>query len=193
MKPLFTAPWLIKALLVPLVLYVLATVWLVGDGLTDRLGHADVALVLGSKVELDGKPSVRLRARLDRAAELYRAGYFPWIIVSGGLGKEGFDEAVVMRDYLVAQGLPADRLILDSHGDTTFASAQNTRTIATQRHFKSVLVVSQYFHLPRSRLALQRCGFGPVYSAHARLFEGRDGYSSLRETLGWIEYRFRSF
>ena len=193
MKPLFTAPRLIKALLLPLVLYVLATGWLVCDGLTDRLGHADVALVLGSKVELDGKPSVRLRARLDRAAELYKGGYFPWIIVSGGLGKEGFDEAVVMRDYLVAQGLPADRLILDSHGDTTFASAQNTRTIATQRHFKSVLVVSQYFHLPRSRLALQRCGFGPVYSAHARLFEGRDVYSSLRETLGWIEYRFRSF
>ena len=193
MKPLFTAPRLIKALLLPLVLYVLATGWLVCDGLTDRLGHADVALVLGSKVELDGKPSVRLRARLDRAAELYKGGYFPWIIVSGGLGKEGFDEAVVMRDYLVAQGLPADRLILDSHGDTTFASAQNTRTIATQRHFKSVLVVSQYFHLPRSRLALQRCGFGPVYSAHARLFEGRDVYSSLRDTLGWIAYRFRSF
>ena len=193
MKPLFTAPRLIKALLLPLVLYVLGTGWLVWDGLTDRLGQADVALVLGSKVELDGKPSVRLQARLDRAAELYKAGSFPWIIVSGGLGKEGFDEAVVMRDYLVAQGLPAERLILDSHGDTTFASAQNTRTIAAQRHFKSVLVVSQYFHLPRSRLALQRCGFGPVYSAHARLFEGRDVYSSLRETLGWIEYRFRRF
>jgi uncharacterized SAM-binding protein YcdF (DUF218 family) len=99
----------------------------------------------------------------------------------------------VMRDYLVAQGVPADRVILDSHGDTTFASAQNTRAIAVQRHFSSVLVVSQYFHLPRSRLALRRCGFTAVYSARARLFEWRDLYSSLRETAGWIEYSVRRF
>ena len=181
------------ALLAVPTLYLLATAWLVGDGLVDRLGHADVGLVLGSKVELNGRPSVRLQARLDRTAELYRAGYFPWIIVSGGLGKEGFDEAVVMRDYLVAQGLPADHVILDGHGDTTFASAQNTRAIAKLKHFTSVLVVSQYFHLPRSRLALQRCGLVPIYTAHARLFEWRDIYSALRETLGWLEYSLRRF
>lgn len=184
---------LLIALLALPALYLLAIAWLVGDGLVDRLGHADVGLVLGSKVELDGRPSVRLQARLDRTVELYRAGYFPWIIASGGLGKEGFDEAVVMRDYLVRQGLPADHVILDSHGDTTFASAQNTRTLAKLKGFKSVLVVSQYFHLPRSRLALQRCGLSPIYTAHARLFEWRDVYSALRETLGWMEYRVRHF
>ena len=79
---------------------ILATGILVTAGLRDQLGKADIALVLGSKVELDGKPSTRLRARLDRTLELYRAGYFPAIIASGGLGKERFDEAVVMRDYL---------------------------------------------------------------------------------------------
>ena len=46
-------------------------------GLNDKLGVADVALVLGNKVEPDGTPSARLRARLDRTMELYRAGYFP--------------------------------------------------------------------------------------------------------------------
>lgn len=190
---LLTKRRLLLILLAVPALYLLATAWLVGDGLVDRIGHADVALVLGSRIEMNGKPSVRLKARLDRTVELYKAGYFPWVIASGGVGKEGFDEAAVMRDYLVAQGLPADHVILDSHGDNTFLSAQNTRAIAKEKHFASAMVISQYFHLPRSRLALQRCGITPVYSAHARLFEWRDIYSSLRETLGYVKYSLRSY
>jgi vancomycin permeability regulator SanA len=48
-----------------------------------------LALVLGSKVEQEGTPSPRLRARLDRTLELFRDGWFAFIIASGGLGKEG--------------------------------------------------------------------------------------------------------
>ena len=172
-------------------LYLVATIGLVFDGLVERLGKADVALVLGSKVEMNGKPSARLQARLDRTVELYKTGYFPWVIASGGVGKEGFDEGVVMRDYLISHGVPLDRVFVDSHGDTTFASAQNTLAIAREQGFQSVLVVSQYFHLPRSRLALQRLGLGPVYTAHPSYFERRDVYSSLRETAGYGEYLIR--
>jgi vancomycin permeability regulator SanA len=174
-------------------IYILGTILLVVAGLNDELGHADLALVLGSKVELNGTPSLRLKARLDRTLELYRAGYFPSIIVSGGFGKEGYDEATVMRDYLVANGVPSERVILDSHGDTTFASAKNTRQIASQQKFKSVLVISQYFHIPRAKLALRRFQFSKVYSAHARFFEIRDIYSSLRESAGYLSYYFRSY
>ena len=99
------------------------TAILVVAGLRDDIGKADAALVLGCKVELDGTPSTRLRARLDRTLELYQAGHFPKIITSGGVGKEGFDEAAVMRDYLVARGVPTEHIIVDSDGTTTFASA----------------------------------------------------------------------
>ena len=150
-------------------LVVLGTVILAVAGLHDRLGRADVGLVLGSKVELDGTPSGRLRARLDRTLELHRAGYFPFVIVSGGTGGEGYDEALVMRDYLVSQGVPADHVIMDSGGTTTFASAQHAIRIAREHRFESIFVVSQYFHLPRARLALQRFGVLTVYSAHARI------------------------
>ncbi|EDY18076.1 protein of unknown function DUF218 [Chthoniobacter flavus Ellin428] len=166
----------------------LGTIVLVIAGLRDDLGHADVGLVLGSKVETNGTPSTRLRARLDRTLECYRAGYFPEIIVSGGIGKEGYDEAIVMRDYLVAHGLPGEHILLDNKGVTTFASARNTRDIAQQRNFHSVFVISQYFHLPRARLALHRFGFTTVYSAHAQYFELRDIYSAPRELFGYLSY-----
>jgi len=171
----------------------LATALLVMAGLHDEVGTADVALVLGSKVELDGRPSTRLRARLDRTLELYRAGRFPKIITSGGIGKEGFDEASVMRDYLVANGVPREHIIVDSGGMNTFASAKNTLRIARQRNFKSVFVVSQYFHIPRARLALHRFGISTVYSAHAHIYEFRDTYSSFREFFGYLSYLLRRY
>ena len=162
-------------------------------GLHDQLGKADIALVLGSKVELDGKPSPRLQARLDKTLELYRAGYFPTVIASGGVGKEGFDEASVMRDYLVSHGIPKERVIVDGTGITTFASAKSTALIARQQQLSSVFVISQYFHLPRSRMALERFGISTVYSAHAQFFEVRDIYSSLRELIGYLSYLFRHY
>ena len=161
------------------------------SGLRDDIADSDVALVLGNKVELDGTPSKRLRARLDRTLELFRDGFFPSIIVSGGTGKEGFDEAAVMRDYLVSHGVPASQVITDSHGDTTFASAVNTARIAKEHGFKSVFVVSQYFHVPRARLALEHCNITEVHSAHARFFEWRDVFSVPRDTIGYGSYLFR--
>lgn len=160
-------------------------------GLRDHLGHSDVALVLGNKVNPDGTPSARLRARLDRTVELYRAGYFPEIITSGGVGKEGHDEAAVMRDYLVTQGIPAGRILVDSTGLNTHASALATRQLAATHHWQSVMVVTQYFHVPRSRLAVQKAGFAPVYGAHAHYFEARDLYSIPREFLGYLTYLLR--
>lgn len=183
--------WLSVVVAVALGSFAIATLVLVASGLRDDIANADVALVLGSKVELDGTPSPRLRARLDRALELFRSGCFPSLIVSGGVGNEGYDEAAVMRDYLVSHGVPAERIILDSIGDTTFASARNTVRIARERNFRSVLVVSQYFHIPRSRLALKRFQIPVVHSAHAHFFEWRDVYSSVRETAGYVSYLLR--
>ena len=174
-------------------LFILGTVILVADGLRDQLGRADVGLVLGSKISLDGTPSPRLRARLNRTIELFQSDYFPTIIASGGIGMEGFDEALVMRDYLVSHGIPTERVMMDNAGITTFASARNTLRIVQKQKLKSVLVVSQYFHIPRARLALKRFGIPQVYSAHAHLFEPRDLYSSPREFLGYLDYLFRSY
>jgi len=184
---------ILRSLAALAILGVLGCILLSADGWRDRLGKADLGLVLGSKVETNGKPSLRLQARLNRTLELYRDGYFPDVIVSGGLGKEGFDEAKVMRDYLVTHGIPQEHIIVDSEGVTTFASAQNTRRIAQQRKSASVMAISQYFHLPRTRLALQRCGIATVYTAHAHWFELRDLYSVPRELAGYLSYAFRHF
>ena len=157
-------------------------------GMADDLRPTDVGMVLGSKVELSGRPSARLAARLDRGADLYTDGVVKQLIVSGGTGVEGFDEAAVMRDYLVGKGVPTSAIIVDSAGATTEASARNCASLMAARGFKSVTVITQYFHVPRTRLALRSYGVTTVGSAHAHFFELRDLYSIAREIAALPAY-----
>ena len=172
----------------------IGTISVVVDGLRDEVHVSDVGVVLGSKVMPDGTPSDRLRARLDKAAELYRQGMFNRLIVSGGTGIEGFNEALVMAAYLAdRQSIPRTAILLDEHGNTTEATALNSAAIMKANNLKSALVVTQFFHVPRSRYALHRAGVETVYSAHADYFEARDLYSLAREMIAlpayWIGVR----
>jgi vancomycin permeability regulator SanA len=165
---------------------------IVFDGLRDDARASDAGLVLGSKVMLDGQPSERLRARLDKAADLYDAGLFKHIIVSGGVGREGYSEAKVMADYLAgARAIPRTAILLDEQGNTTQATAINSAAIMKQQGFRSVVVVTQFFHLTRSRYALHRAGVPTVYTAHASYFEMRDIYSTIRELFALPAYWLR--
>ena len=96
------------------------------DGLNDNLHAADLAVVLGNKVQPNGQPSQMLKARLDHTIDLYRQGCFKLILVSGGHGKEGYDEPVVMRRYLEANEIPHNAIFEDNGGYTTWQTAQNT-------------------------------------------------------------------
>ncbi len=161
------------------------------DGINDEITYVDVAVVLGNKVELDGQPSPRLKARLDKAQELYEEGYLGYIIVSGGIGKEGFDEASVMKQYLVSQGVPAESVFEDSNGYNSYMTAENTRRIVDELELNSVMVISQFFHISRTKLAFRKLGFENVASAHAEIFELRDLYSIGREFPAYYKYMMK--
>jgi vancomycin permeability regulator SanA len=164
------------------------------DGLHDRSGAAEAALVLGTGgIRANGTPSPRLRARLDRAVEADRIHPFRKIIVSGGSVVHGPDEAEVMAAYLEKKGIPPERLILDHEGETTYDSARFTAAALRTENLHGVLVVTQYFHVPRTRLALERFGVRPVFSAHARRIEAHDLFMLAREVPAWIDYWFRHY
>jgi len=183
-----TKRWLVAGFLLMVVGFAGAVGTLLFFGFHDQLGKADVGMVPGNAVDRWGTPSHRLRARLDRAAELYREGYFPKIIVSGGTGGAGFPEGTAMRTYLMKIGVPEGAIIVDNLGHDTYASAVNTKKILQEQGLRSVLVVSQYYHMSRCRLALSKVGVEKVYSAHAHYFEERDVFSTLRELPAYLKY-----
>jgi vancomycin permeability regulator SanA len=182
---------LLLILALPVLLLLVGAGVLVWSGTTDHLGKADVALVLGNQVNPDGSPSPRLKARLDTAAALFQKGYFPMIIVSGGAGKEGVPEGTAMKSYLVGEGIPASAILVDDQGVDTQASAEHAAAILHQRNLQGVFVITQYFHVPRSKLALSKLGVSPIFNAHPRYFEARDIYSTARELPAYLKYLIR--
>ncbi|KHD75067.1 membrane protein [Actinoplanes utahensis] len=108
---------------------------------------APVALVLGAQVNTDGQPSAFLAARLEIARGLLAAGKVRAILVSGDHGRWTYDEPGAMQRWLVARGVPADRVVLDHAGFDTYDSCVRANKIFGVRQ---AIVVTQNFHLPRA-------------------------------------------
>ncbi|WP_372453995.1 SanA/YdcF family protein [Actinoplanes hulinensis] len=107
---------------------------------------APVALVLGAQVD-NGQPSAFLAARLEIARQLLEAGKIKAILVSGDHGEWAYDEPGAMQAWLVARGVPADRVVLDHAGFDTYDSCVRARKIFG---VQQAIVVTQNFHLPRA-------------------------------------------
>lgn len=179
---------MLKYLLIFPATLLLASAVIVAAGLDDQIAPADMIVVPGNTVAPDGTPSPRLQARLDVALQQFRNRQAPRIFVSGGTGKEGFDEAAAMAGYLRRQGVPAAAIIEDNQGWTTEATARNAATYLQAYGLTTAMVATQYFHVPRFRLALERAGITVSAQVHAPYVELRDLYSTPREAVGYAVY-----
>ena len=181
--------FLVAALLAWFLVSAAAISW---SGLADDAARADAAVVFGNTVLPDGRPSPRLQGRLDKALQLHREGLVSFIIVSGGLGVEGHDEAEVMKRYLVEHGVPEASIHADGAGTNTLETARNASRLLAGKGMTSAVVVSQFFHVPRARRALRKCGVPKVHGAHADYFEWRDVYATAREVLAYYAYLLKT-
>ncbi|MGE5549762.1 MAG: YdcF family protein [Bacteroidota bacterium] len=160
-------------------------------GLHDHVAEADLAVVPGNTINPDGTPSKRLQGRLDAALVLFNSGHCRAILVSGGIGSEGYDEAEVMKAYLVANGVPASAIFTDNQGVNTFETARYTAKLVREKGFNRPILVSQFFHIARFKVALGKHGLQSGGNVHSRYYELRDVYSLAREVFGCVGYAIR--
>lgn len=115
------------------------------------LQPADAIVVIGG----DHKPE-----RLQRAAELYRQGYAPLVILSAGTlvleGHERLPEAQVMYRQARTLGLPEEALVLEQDSQSTYENAVYTKALCQARQIHSVLLVTSAYHSRRARRLFQR-------------------------------------
>jgi uncharacterized SAM-binding protein YcdF (DUF218 family) len=145
-----------------MVLFVAAMVYTIALGAVlvtsqhDQRRPVDAIIVLGA-AQYDGRPSPVLRARLDHAIGLYREGYSPLIVVTGGVGRgDTTSEATVARRYLVGREVPDDAVIAQPVGRSTSASMTAVGNWLHGRGLRRVLLVSDPFHMFRLRLEARR-------------------------------------
>ena len=133
----------------------------------DEVHSADAIVVLGA-AQYNGEPSPILKARLDQANYLFTEGLADTLIVTGGK-QEGdrFTEAQAAHMYLEGQGVPADRILEEEEGSTTYESLQQVAEIAEDQGIDSVLLVSDPLHSERIKRMAHDLGFEEAYASPA--------------------------
>jgi uncharacterized SAM-binding protein YcdF (DUF218 family) len=136
----------------------------------DNAQRADAIAVFGA-AEYAGRPSPVLHARLDKAVALYNRGIAPVIITLGGGSTKdsGLTEGGVGRDYLLANEVPYDRIIAETHSVDTEEQVDDLADIAAREHFRTIVVVSDGTHLFRIAELCKRAGLTVYTSPRAPL------------------------
>jgi len=144
--------------------YIHTCIGIVGQGHSDEEHPADAIVVFGA-AEYYGRPSPVLRARLDHGLDLYRQDLAPFIITTGGSGKDPrFSEGGVGHDYLEMRGVPDGALIEETQGGDTAQSAERVAVIMRANGLRTCLAVSDAYHLFRVKHLMNEEGI-PCYGS----------------------------
>ena len=160
--------------------------YVVNTSITDT-PEREYALVLGSsKILPNGGLNLYYAGRIDTCAKLYKANKIKKIILSGDNSREDYNEPQMMKDDLIAQGVPADVILLDGAGLRTLDSVVHCKNI-----FKceDPMIITQHYHAKR---ALYLCNANNMKGAIA--FEAPADVpffyivrNNVREALAWVK------
>lgn len=116
---------------------------------TDDPEDADVIVVLGGGDQ----------GRVDKAAELYQAGYADTVMMTP-VGDRFTSEELINtgRHY----GIDESDIIVEEESTSTHTNAEQSIRIMEEEGFDSALIVTNDYHIKRSRLAFDRLNDGSM-------------------------------
>ncbi|MDD4179932.1 MAG: YdcF family protein [Candidatus Margulisbacteria bacterium] len=134
-----------------LIIYFFAPYWLnyLGKRLViqDKLAKADIIIILGG--DNNGE-------RAEQGIALYRAGYAPKLLMSGGPLAWRLTYAEWMKKQVVESGIPAAAIILQDKSRSTIEDAKFTLPLLKQYNIKSVILVTSPMHTRRAKRVFTR-------------------------------------
>lgn len=139
-------------------------------------------IVFGAAVGPDGDASPALRARCRAAAALACRDPSARLLVTGGIGRFGEAESLLMRRALEAAGIAAGRIVEEPTARDTVDNVLAAAALLRGRAGR-VLAVSHGYHLPRCIVLLRLAGL-PAERGAAASDEGS-------RLSGWLWQRLR--
>ena len=123
----------------------------------------DFLIILGCGIRKDGTPTPLLRGRIDRAIDFYKkqkaaTGKELTFVTSGGQGpNEVISESRCMKNYLLEQGIPEERIIMEDQSTDTFENMKfsKEKILAVNPEGKVAFSTTNY-HVFRSGLFARR-------------------------------------
>jgi len=156
--------------------------------------HAAEAIVVLGAAQYNGRPSKVLKARLDHALDLYNQGYARTIITTGSYGPDpNYSEAHVATEYLTEHGVDEADIITEQASVTTHDSIRAASLLVKSKSWKTVLVVSDGFHLFRISKMFEDEGIkaytSPAPDSPIEVSASQRFWYSLREVFLFSAYR----
>lgn len=148
----------------------LVTTWLLSVGFVLIWEHREAtrpaeAIIIMGAAQYRGRPSPVLRARLDHGIDLWKRGFGTRLVLTGGTGEgDSTSEAATGRRYAVDHGIPDAALLLETQGRTTEESLRGVAALMETQGSRSVILVSDPFHMLRLSILARRFGLQPQTS-----------------------------
>lgn len=151
----------------------------------------DAVLVMGGGIDGDGVLGYSSRRRVAGAVALLRAGRARNLVFLGGPEWMHPSEtaAGLMRAHAISLGAPPGALFTEDRSDSTFENLRFGFALARQRGFSDLALLTDAFHLQRTRVLAAYFGRPDARLAAVAGLE-RTGMpnriaSILREALAW--------
>ncbi len=108
--------------------------------ISDTLRPADAIIAIGG----DG------RERIATAASLINGGYGRWLVISGGPYGEGLNSATAMRQQATAEGIGAERMLVDDRAESTYENAVGSARLMKSRGLHAAILLTSPYHTRRA-------------------------------------------
>ncbi|SES24199.1 DUF218 domain-containing protein [Psychrobacillus sp. OK032] len=154
-------------MLIPLVIiatggfsaWIVTTKWL-EEGLEPKAnGSNEYAIVLGAKVNKGNVPSLSLQYRLEAALAYAVENPHVKLVVSGGQGPdEDIEEALVMKNFLLDNGIAEERIIVESRSTSTYENLLFSQELLPDG-VDSVTIITSDYHLHRAKKLALKLGW----------------------------------
>ena len=170
-------------------------------GVSARLEPAAAIVVLGAGMEGDGVLSTSSLRRAIHGIMLFQRGLAPLLAFSGPISQpHSRAEAEVRADMARLLGVSSTAILTETTALTTRAEAERMAALLQSRGVSTILLVTSYAHMARSRQLFENVGFtvqpAPVDDlSHADKPEARWGLMRplVQEFLARIYYRVAGY
>ena len=119
-------------------------------------------VLLGCRLRKRGVLSAAAERRALRAAEAFRAGLSPHILVCGGKAWSGVREADALCAFLLGAGVPANALEAELCSRSTRQNARFAARMLLPRGVRRIGLVTCDWHMARALRSFEGAGFEPV-------------------------------
>ncbi len=164
------------------------------SGGTDNVTYEeDAIIVLGAAVrgeEISGS----LQKRLDAAIAYYEKNPDVVIVVTGGQGpQEDITEALAMERYLMANGIPQDKIIKEEQATSTYENFMFSKELLDEyfseqgkTDYKLAYITDDY-HIYRAGQLAKIAGLGKMTHCHSNTHKSIILPSGLRECMAIVK------